>query len=555
MARRSGSGRAVLRCAGALCLVGAAVAAAPAAAAPGLDATVAYLQRVQNPDGGFGGQPGGASDPTFSAWAAYALAAASINPQDQARPSGEDVFTYLTRHTAGLAATTDFDRVLLVALAAGTPAHDFGGADLVARILERQLPDGSFAQDPGAGAGAINATIWSILPLSAVPEPAAGATVDRAAAWLVDQENADGGFSWSHRETRSNVDTTGAAVQALRAAGRGGSVPEQRALTFLRATQNVDGGFPETGGGEESNTASTAWVVQGLWAAGIDPRTWRTAAGGDPLAFLASMQQLDGSIRWKRSADLNPIWMTAMAAPAFAGRWHPIPAVPRAVQPRAEPPPGAAGVGAGGGGDGAPLFSRPQPQSRGRRPGGVRRTRPTPRDAGRQSGTRPGEPPRGEAKRPRRRGDKVRARRDAAARRAAQRRRRDSAATGSSAGGDARDGRADRASAAAEARDRRADASAVGEARDRLTDRASTAGDARDRRAGVAPGTEVVDGRLIGGAERAAAAPAGDGLAAPGLRAAGVTRDTTGALALAVTLVVAATLGAGLERRRPRSAP
>jgi hypothetical protein len=497
----------VLRRAGALCLVGAAVTVAPAVAAPGLDATVAYLQRVQNADGGFGGRPGGASDPTFSAWAAYALAAASINPQDQARPGGDDVFTYLTRHTATLAVTTDFDRVLLVALAAGTPAHDFGGLDLVARVLERQLPDGSFAQKPGAGA--INATIWSILPLSAVPEPAAGAAVDRAAAWLVGQQNTDGGFSWSRREAKSNVDTTGAAVQALRAAGRGGSPAEQRALAFLQTTQNADGGFPETGIGEESNTASTAWVVQGLWAAGIDPRTWRTPAGGDPLAFLASMQQPDGSIRWKRSADLNPIWMTAMATPAFAGRWHPIPTVPRAVKPGAEPPPGTAGVGAGGGGEGAPLFSRPQPQSRGRRPGGVRRTRPRRRNPGRQSGTRPGEPPRGNAERP----DEARERRGSTGRRAPQPRPRDRAATGS-----------------------------------------SVAGDARERRAGAAPGTEVVDGRLIGGAERAAVALAGDGFAAPGLRAASVTRDATSALVLAGTLAAAAALGAGLERRRPKSA-
>jgi hypothetical protein len=38
------------------------------------------------------------------------------------------------------------------------------------------------------------------------------------------------------------------------------------------------------------------------------------------------------------------------------------------------------------------------------------------------------------------------------------------------------------------------------------------------------------------------------------LRAASVTRDATSALVLAGTLAAAAALGAGLERRRPKSA-
>ncbi|HEX7290617.1 MAG TPA: hypothetical protein VF250_05745, partial [Conexibacter sp.] len=98
---------------------------------------------------------------------------------------------------------------------------------------------------------------------------------------------------------------------------------------------------------------------------------------------------------WKAGTDANGVWMAAYAAPAYAGRPLPIAAVPRTTrqaspaQPLAPPRDsarerdrfaGAGGLGhagdgvavAGGGGHGAPLFSRPQPQSRGRRAGEVR---------------------------------------------------------------------------------------------------------------------------------------------------------------------------------------
>src|ERR1700723_3878235 len=50
-----------------------------------LDNTVKFLQEAQNSDGGFGGEAGEESSQLFSSWVALALAAASINPQDQAK--------------------------------------------------------------------------------------------------------------------------------------------------------------------------------------------------------------------------------------------------------------------------------------------------------------------------------------------------------------------------------------------------------------------------------------------------------------------------------------
>jgi biopolymer transport protein ExbB/TolQ len=362
-----------------------ALDAAPDAEAQAtLDRSVRFLQEAQNPDGGFGGRRGAPSDPGFSAWATYALAAAGINPQDQAQPGGVDVFTYLSRETDGLAETTDFDRVALVALASGTSPDSFGSVEPIATILGRQLLDGSFPQQAGGKTGWINATVWSIFPLSALDAPAAETAAQRAAGWLLGQQRPDGSWGATLPASPAEADMTGAAIQALVAAGVGEGEPVARALEFLRSRQGEDGGFREFAGGA-TNSASTAWVIQGIWAAGGSPREWRTASGADPLSFLASLQRGDGSIGWTASEDLNPLWMTAMAGPARA--LHP--SAVSAAQPAEDfshSPPrrqhGHGGVGvvegdgvvAGGGGRGAPLFSGPQPQSRGETPHGVRQT-------------------------------------------------------------------------------------------------------------------------------------------------------------------------------------
>ncbi len=381
-----------------------AVTAAPAATsgAPDgtnqarLDRTVRFLQEVQNPDGGFGGRTGGSSDVLFSCWVAVGLAAAGINPHDQRRPGSADLYTYIERNTTRYDQTTDYERTLLAVLAAGESGRDFAGIDLVAQILARQLPDGGFPQSTTGKQGWVNSTAFALLPLSRVDEPVAQAAVQRAADWLIANQNENGSWASSKLGTNQDADMTGAVIQALSRAGRARSDAVRRALDFLRGMQGPDGGFSAVTPGSETNTGTTAWVVQGLWAAGIDPRTW-DRGGGDPLDYLGSMQQPDGSIVWTRSTPgLNPVWMTAYAAPALAGQPLPVAAPPRAVEPppgqqptrpdgEQKPAPNSGNDGngglpggrggkviAGGGGRGAPLFSRPQPQSQGRTPGGVR---------------------------------------------------------------------------------------------------------------------------------------------------------------------------------------
>ena len=370
-------------------------AAAQAQQRQRLDSTVAYLQKVQHKDGGFGER---GSKPGFSTWAALALASAGINPRDQRRPGGVDVYTYLTRNTRGLTQSTDFASMILVATAAGTSPQRFGPVDPLARLLKLQRADGGFSQPPDYPGSTVNGSAYAVLALAGVQRAGVRGvdaarlrrSQDRALDWLLAHQGADG--SWE------GTDLTGSVIEALNAGGRRGTPAQGRAIAFLRTRQNGDGGFGAGPEGAESNSASTSWVLRGLAAARVSARSFQAAGSTKtPLDYLAAMQQPDGSVRYSATQDTNRVWMTTFTTPALAGVSLPVAAVDRAdpedkSSQRDETPsrtsgddgtqPGAGGVAdggdgdvtAGGGGEGAPLYSRPQPGSLGAQPGGERDT-------------------------------------------------------------------------------------------------------------------------------------------------------------------------------------
>ncbi len=269
----------VLALCGALCASALAATAVSPERQRLLDRTVRFLQESQQPSGGFA--DAGEPSQGVSAWVAIALAAAGVNPQDQALPCGEDAFGYLAGHfregfEEELAwpqvATTAFERELLVVDAAGADPHDFAGFDLVGEILARKLPDGSFPYVQG-GQGEVNDTVFAILALSPVAEPSAREAIRAGVDWLLTQQNADGGWGYGVKGSESEVDLTGAVIEALNAAGRPDTAAQHEGLAYLKRAQSSDGGFPALPRRErESNVASTAWAVQGLWAAGRIPK-------------------------------------------------------------------------------------------------------------------------------------------------------------------------------------------------------------------------------------------------------------------------------------------
>lgn len=317
----------------AVCLIGASTAHA------GTSHEVTFLEGAQNADGGFGGAKGRRSSELFSAWTAIGLAAAGRDPLALA-PRGHTVLSSIEGEASTLQGAGDLERTILALRACGASAHRLAGGDPVARLLRLRSGDGSFGH-------LVNLTAFAVLALRAAGEPASDAIVKDAARWLAHQQNPDGGFGYAARGTASDIDDTGAALQGVVAA----SVPDgpvvSQAVAFLERAQDSDGGYPQERGGE-SNAQSTAWAIQGLLAAGRDPRAV-TRAGRSPLGYLETLIAPDGSVRYSSTSTQTPVWVTAEALAALAGKPFPVAPVGRSsLAPAALPAKDAAGGRPGG---------------------------------------------------------------------------------------------------------------------------------------------------------------------------------------------------------------
>jgi hypothetical protein len=259
-------------------MIAALLAATALAASP-----AQYLQAQQRADGGCGGVG-------MTAWATLGLRAAGA-------PTTAAV-GYLVAHEDELQSATDVELVVTAEAAAGTPSPS-----LVARLHAFQHPNGSIGP-------LVNSTIWGAIALAQVGEPVPPATV----RFLLRLQARSGGWSWVARSAPDPNDTA-AAIEALRAAGVAGA-PIRRGLAFLRGFERRDGGFELTRG-RGSDTPSTAWAIQAFLAAGTKP----PAAA---YRYLARMRRADGSLRYSVRSSVTPVWVTAQALPALAGKPFPL---------------------------------------------------------------------------------------------------------------------------------------------------------------------------------------------------------------------------------------
>ena len=292
---------------------------AEAATSPAAKAT-RYLERAQNRDGGFGGAKGQRSNQLITGWSALGLAAARRNPRDVARKRGKTVTAYM-RTAKALKDLGELERTILVLKTAGISVRRYRGRNLVADLLRRQRKDGSWNAN-------LAHTAFGIFALRAGGVPRGSASVQNAANYLELGQNRDGGFGFV-ASAESDVDDTGAALQALSAAGSRGPTAARQTVAYLRAVQNPDGGFGQMEG-KESNAQSTAWAVQGLAAVGVRVES----VGANPIRYITGLQRRDGHISYSRTSDQTPVWVTAQALTALRRKPFPLATVPRKKRPK-----------------------------------------------------------------------------------------------------------------------------------------------------------------------------------------------------------------------------
>jgi hypothetical protein len=298
-----------------LLMLALALAVPHSASAAALGRELSFLSSAQNADGGFGSAGGQPSGELYTAWAAMGLAAAGRNPASLRR-NGRSVLDSLRGEAATLNGLGDAERTILAARACGASPYSFAGRNLVAEVLRARAGDDSFGHQ-------VNLTAFAIFALRAAGHSARFTAIREAAAWIERQQNRDGGFGFGASGSRSDVDDTGAALQALAAAGASNRRVLGRATGYLTRSQNPDGGFPQQYGGE-SNAQSTAWAVQGMIAGGRDPAAVRRHGSRSPGGYLESLLAPGGSVRYSRTSAQTPVWVTAQALIALAGKTFPV---------------------------------------------------------------------------------------------------------------------------------------------------------------------------------------------------------------------------------------
>jgi energy-coupling factor transport system substrate-specific component len=274
-----------------------------------------FLLSAQNPNGGFGAARGQPSSELYTAWAAMGLAAGGRNPAG-VRRNGHSVLSALRGEASTLGGLGDDERTILALHACGASAYSFSGRNLVAELMRGRERDNSFGHQ-------VNLTAFAIIALRAVGHSPGFRPIRQAASWIERQQNGDSGFSFGAYGSPSDIDDTGAVLQALADAGARDARVLRSASAYLGRTQNPDGGYPQQPGGQ-SNAQSTAWAAQGLLAVGYNPSTFRGRSSRAPIGYLETLVAPGGSVRYSRTSSQTPVWVTAQATIALARRIFPV---------------------------------------------------------------------------------------------------------------------------------------------------------------------------------------------------------------------------------------
>jgi len=265
----------------------------PLAAQAGLPEAVTYLKTQSLDD-----------------WTAQALVAA-----------GETIDATPLQSFSG-SSVTDYAKRIMALVAVGKNPATYTGTDLISGLK-------SFEQSGQLGdASLINDDAWGIMALSSVGTPAGDTLIKNSAQFLVDNQNADGGWSWGVGFD-SDTNDTAAVLMALASAGYTiTNQAVQDGVAYLASQQNDDAGFPYQlpcfwPGCEASDSASTSWVISALTKLILDPASWQKS-GVSPQEFLLTLQTGDGSFKWQAADPAGSAGMTAYAAVALAGKSYPV---------------------------------------------------------------------------------------------------------------------------------------------------------------------------------------------------------------------------------------
>jgi|GEM_PF-638651 len=216
----------------------------------------------------------------------------------------------------------DYAKPIMAIVSGGEDPRSYPNEDMVAKMMS--FEDGGQIGNPDT----LNDTVWGILALRSAGIPRDNSLLQSSKQFILDNQNSDGGWSWS-TSGGSSTDDTAIAVIALLEMGMSplGNVISN-AKEYIKGNQNKDGGFasdPTQSWGIDSNASSTAWVIMMINKLGESISSW-SKNESSPKEFIISLQDEDGGIWWvlPGSSDFNNKAPTADSVIALSGNSHPV---------------------------------------------------------------------------------------------------------------------------------------------------------------------------------------------------------------------------------------
>jgi hypothetical protein len=198
-------------------------------------------------------------------------------------------------------------KVLLAVQAVRFDGTDFAGLDLESLIRGTLVTSG--ANTGRFGTASLFNQALATMALARTP----GKAPASAGTWIAARQCPSGAFSWGNCSF-ADADHTSMAVQAMAAAG-GQQAAVNAGIQWLLDNQNADGGF--NAGSGESNANSTGLGAQALRIGGHH-------AQADAAAdWIKSIQKADGSIPYMADLDSNLLLATTQGVLAYGtGPFH-----------------------------------------------------------------------------------------------------------------------------------------------------------------------------------------------------------------------------------------
>lgn len=316
-----------------------------AAAQKGVD----YLNDGQNADGSIVGL-GDVTD-----WAVIAVAANGDDPAAFAN-GGDSAIEYMHDHPLSPAAlATDVEKRILAIVAADEDTTNFGGVDYNALLATYHN------NDQIGNETLLNDDIFGIIAIAALNDPTLTAMAQDALDYLLANQDASGGFSYTTESCAycgPDSNDTAAAIIAMQAAEKMGLThadldqAQADALNFLLDTQQDDGGFAYDQF-SPSDGSSTAWSLMALNSLDESVASEATLARD----WLLANQNTDGGFSFAAYGYTDSdVSVTAHAVIAILGTtWTllPEPIQPAPVAPTPAPTPAPTAV--------LVTYSSPQP--------------------------------------------------------------------------------------------------------------------------------------------------------------------------------------------------